>query len=437
MVLRCFKVALIALLCFVLYILIGALIPFFRHPKITPETAKAIASMEFYGNADSGERAAVLVENETALAERIRLISHAQERIILSTFEFRSDTAGRQMLAALLDAAERGVCVQILADDMPAFLRMERNPYFYALSAHPNAEIRLYNPVRPWFPWTLMGRMHDKYLIADQTAYILGGRNTYDYFLGGQEGHKNHDWDVLVYCQSNGASMKQVEAYFYSVWNSGVCRSFHKHPVLMKQENVHRARADLRQIYEGMQKLHPEWFAAVDYIGITVPTVRIQLLCNPISLYAKEPVVCYGMTELLSRGNEIFLHTPYVICNAWMMNRLKGLCRRADSVTLLTNSVSNNGNSFGAMDYQAHKKELLDAGIYLLEYDSGISYHGKCAAMDNRITMVGSFNFDMRSAYIDTELMLVIDSSQFHRIMRRSMRQYELKALAVIDETTC
>ena len=170
MIRRVIKIALIILLLFALYVLIGAVIPFLRHPDVTPETVAALEATRFYGTEESGERAAMISDNEDALAQRIRLISQAKERIILSTFEFRSDTSGKQVLAALLDAAERGVQVQVMADGMAAVLRMEGNPYFYALSAHPNGEVRLYNPVRPWFPWRLMGRMHDKYLIADRTA---------------------------------------------------------------------------------------------------------------------------------------------------------------------------------------------------------------------------------------------------------------------------
>ena len=59
-------------------------------------------------------------------------------------------------------------------------------------------EIKLYNKANPLKPWKMMGRMHDKYLIADGKRYILGGRNTYNYFLGDFPGHKNYDRDVLV-----------------------------------------------------------------------------------------------------------------------------------------------------------------------------------------------------------------------------------------------
>ena len=72
-----------------------------------------------------------------------------------------------------------------------------------------------------------MGRLHDKYLIVDDVGYILGGRNTFDYFLGDQPGYKNYDWDVFVYTQESKGdrtSLNQVEEYFTSVWERPECK---------------------------------------------------------------------------------------------------------------------------------------------------------------------------------------------------------------------
>ena len=168
-----------AVLC---YIVLGAVLPFVYQPEVKEETKEQFEQKSFYEEDVSNERAAILSDNVDALAERIRLISHARERIILSTFEFRNDESGKDMMAALLSAADRGVEVKILMDGIPAFknLQLPSDPYFHALSSHENIQIALYNPINLLQPWKLMGRLHDKYLIADDTAYILGGRNTYD-----------------------------------------------------------------------------------------------------------------------------------------------------------------------------------------------------------------------------------------------------------------
>ena len=105
---RCLKVLAAAFLAYLIFLLLGTIVPFLFHPRIRRKTQESFRKTAFYGSDSSGERAALLSENGEALAERVRLISLARERVILSTFEFRSDTAGRQVLAALLAAAERG-----------------------------------------------------------------------------------------------------------------------------------------------------------------------------------------------------------------------------------------------------------------------------------------------------------------------------------------
>ena len=141
----------------------------------------------------------LIEDNGEALAERIRMLEHAKQSIVLSTFDFHSDISGKKMLAALWAAAERGVKVKILADGCNSWLRMTGNAYFYALASHENVTIKTYNPVNPLLPFHAMSRMHDKYVIVDDSLYLLGGRNVYDSFLGAQDGPKNYDRDVLVY----------------------------------------------------------------------------------------------------------------------------------------------------------------------------------------------------------------------------------------------
>ena len=81
-------------------------------------------------------------------------------------------------------------------------------------------------------------------------------------------------------------------------------------------------------------------------------------------------------------------------------------------------------------------KEILETGVGILEYDGGVSYHGKCFVMDGRLSGIGSFNWDMRSAYLDTELMLVIDSEDLNADLRREMAEYERETLTVLDDNT-
>ena len=149
--------------------------------------------------APAAERVCLVDGNEEALRWRLRLIRSAQSEIILSTFDFRIDESGSDVVAALLDAAERGVQVRLLVDGMNAQLHLQGSAAFQALAAHENAEVRFYNPLRLTWLWSANYRCHDKYLIIDHSAYLMGGRNTSDLFLGsGGTTRQNMDRDVVV-----------------------------------------------------------------------------------------------------------------------------------------------------------------------------------------------------------------------------------------------
>ena len=430
------KTILLFVVVFICYVILGAILPFVKQPEVTEETKENFDAAQFYGMEYIGERAAVIPDNGDALKERIRLISHARERIILSTFQFSADESGKDMLAALQAAAERGVKVSILTDGMPGLISMEGNSYFYALSVTENVEIRLYNPVNLLTPWKLMGRLHDKYLIVDETAYIVGGRNTYDYFLGDGPGYKNYDWDVLVYCERGEAdSLNRLEEYYENIWNQPDCRDFHGKTLTGKLPGVKNAKEKMRERYAGMQEEHPDWFEACDYEAVTKPVKEIRLITNPTSVKAKEPLVYYEMTQLMKNAKkEVCFHTPYILCDDWMLEQLTEICGQVETVTMMTNSVANNGNPFGTMDYAKNKGDILDTGVNILEYDGGVSYHGKCFTIDDDLVGIGSFNWDMRSTYMDTEMMLVINSEELNADMKQEMERYEAEALTVIDE---
>lgn len=428
------------LLLAVCYLILGAALPYRKQPEVSAEYRADFDADSFYGDGISGDRAMVIKENGVALDERLRLIGAAKERIILSTFDFESDEAGKDMLAALLDAAERGVEIKILADGFNSWLYMEGNPYFYALSSKPNVEIRLYNKVNLLTPWTSMGRMHDKYVIADDTAYILGGRNTFGYFLGDYEGHKNHDWDVLVY-NGGGAgsesSLYQVEDYFDGIWRLDVCTRFHDSEKLAKKVSVKKARYELLERFADIKRRKPELFEAHDYENATIPVNKITLLSNPTGIYPKEPQVFYALAGLMENAKDnVYIHTPYVICNDPMYDAFESAAKRVPEVKLMTNSAVNNGNPFAAGDYLLNKERLLQTGIKILEYEGGISYHGKCMAVDDDMSVIGSFNMDVRSAYLDTELMLAIHGEALNADLREKMESYEEKAFQAKDVST-
>lgn len=429
------KKVLLVLALFLTYVLIGIFVSYARHPKITEETKKNADIDRFYEPAKSPERAVVVEKNGDALLQRIRLIHNAEKEIVLSTFAFHSDNSGKIVIGALREAADRGVKVKVLADGFESWVAMEFNPYFHALSSHKNIEVKLYNRANPLKPWTLMGRMHDKYLVADRKTYMLGGRNTYDYFLGDFPGHKNYDRDVFVHCENptSESSVEELLRYFESVWELDICSDFHKKEKLAEKKSVREAAQEADKCYKTYFAENEAGICDTDYAKNTFETEKIALISNPVHTGAKEPTAWYEMGEVMKRASEkVKIHTPYIICNDAMYNTWKEIAETVPDFAVMTNSVTNNGNAFGASDYEKHKKEILDTGIDIWEYEGGISYHGKSVLIDDDISMIGSFNMDMRSAYLDTELMLVIRSKEVNSQLEKNLEEYEKDSRQVL-----
>ncbi len=421
-----------------LYLVVGTIIPYVNNPELSEEEKNETNVEEFYSDNKGVDRAKIIADNDEALGERIRIISQAGERIILSTFAFESDISGMHMISALKNAADRGVLVQILVDGFNSWFSMEGNPYFIALANHENVQIKLYNKVNLIKPWKAMSRMHDKYIVADEKVYIAGGRNTFDYFLGNEEGYKNYDTDVLVYnTGEEESSVYQIIDYFKHIWEMDCCKLWHEDSALdSMQPTVRRAVNELEQTYSLLQKTNPEWFEAVDYERMTVSTDKITLLSGSTGLYAKPPKVFYGLCRLMADAKEnVTIHTPYIICNNEMYQAFSEICNKDADVILMTNSVENNGNPFGAVDYFLHKEKILKTGLQVLEYDGDRSYHSKCIAIDDSVSIIGSFNMDMRSTYQSTEIMVVIDSVELNAKIREMMAGYQQTASeAALDD---
>lgn len=414
---------------------------YFSEEEAVTEAVTANASAGEGAGAAGGERAMIIETNISAWEERIRLFSMAQERIVLTTFDMRDCESTRDLLAVLLERADSGVKVQILVDGISGVYRMDRNPLFYAASSHPNVEIRLYNKLNPLLPWKTQGRMHDKYIIADEFAYMLGGRNTFDYFIGDYPTeNRSHDREVLVYetdPEKKGESLVQLEEYFGGMWNHEETSVFHDDPALADREDVKTETALLKQRYALILESRPELFENYDYKKVTKETERITLLSNPTGIYGKEPVVFQQLIEMMKQAKDrVMIQTPYIVCNSYMLEELKELKEIVPDCRILINSVENGDNFMASSDYLYRKKGIWNTGIPVFEYDGGDSSHGKSVVIDDSIAIIGSYNMDLRSTYVDTELMLVIKSPEITSELEGYMKSMEVSSRRVTADGT-
>lgn len=432
MVKKCVKIVLLAILLLIVYLVTCCLlIPAFQKSVNHP------LNLQMPGeNAEAGaqwERVASLDDNMEALERRLQLIESAEKELIFSTYNLKPDTGGRDVLSAIMAAAKRGVHVRMIIDGMNGTLDLADNEIFNTLAACENIEVRIYNPFDLWRPWSLNYRLHDKYIVADEQVYILGGRNTRNISLGDYQDTKDYDRDVLVYngSQREDSSLLQVKAYFEEMWELPETKPYD--PLKGKPDMA--VVETMENHYQGTCERHPSMLEKINWEEITMPTNGIMLISNPISAWNKEPVVWASLQELMKKGEDIVIETPYVVCNKQMYKDLESLSD-GRQVTIITNSPESGANVCGSMDYVNQRKKVYGLGATVYEYVGDRSRHTKTVLIDDNISIVGSFNFDMRSTYLDTETMLVIDCPELNAQLRSISREYMARSRQMMPDGT-
>lgn len=397
-----------AFLAFILFMLLCVVLPPLFLPDAQETPAPALPE-------EAGERVCSIDDNQQALLWRLRLIQSARQELLLTTFDLQDDESGRDIMAALYDAADRGVSVKIILDGFHAFLHLNNNPRFNTLAAHPGIEVKLYNPVKFLQPWKFNYRMHDKIVISDGQRYLLGGRNTRNVSLGNYQEKQDIDRDILVVSPGQTGSVLQVRDYFESLWTLSDTKPF---PGRFRQE----AAQVLKDHMARLRELCPTAFTPTDWQAETVPAA-VSLLHNPINVGNKVPVLWNQTVSLMENGSDVIVQTPYLICNKRMYEDLTRLSRDNSPLRILLNAPECGANICGVADYHGQKDRLKRTGISLFERLSPRSSHTKTVLLNDRLSLVGSFNFDIRSVHLDTESMLLIDSPQLNAQLRQQVEE--------------
>lgn len=403
-------------LLWIIYMVICLAVPPLFHKSCTAAEESAAAAE---GAGGAKERIRSIDDNMDALLWRLRLIEEAQEQITLCTFDFRDDGSGGDVMAALFNAAERGVDVRIMVDGINGAVSYAGSRNFKALAGHENVQLKLYNPVNLLLPWRNNYRMHNKYLIVDGFAYILGGRNTNDLFLGNDLDFCNEDRDILVYetVPGQGASYMQLQAYAEQIWDL---------PCVKSRRGRAHGREALEERYQEVMKKYPEVYTEIDWEKETMETKGIELCANSMEPENKKPLLWRRVLEILGQEEAILMQTPYIICDRELYRDLTQLSSRG--VEIITNAVESGANPFGCTDYLNQKEKISATGVHTYEYLSDHALHTKTILAGDDISIVGSCNLDIRSIYLDTEMMLIIESEDLNRQLRGQAE--ELKSLS-------
>ena len=138
---------------------------------------------------------------------------------------------------------------------------------------------------------------------------------------------------------------------------------------------------------------------------------------------------------MLTATDRVVIQSPYIVCSRAMYRDLAEI-DQAVPLVLVTNSILNTDNKFTPADYLYHQDEILDSGASILEYNGEKSTHAKTVLIDDSLVLIGSFNLDLRSTYMDTELMIVVDSEALGGLVGESMAAYYADCTEVAPGTT-
>ena len=436
------------LLFLLIVVLVNVFAPLYCR-KPDEKFAETLKQTEFTSDTPDRERIRCIDDNEEAFLWRLRMIGKAKDSIVLSTFDLRADDSGTDLLAALNNAAEKGVEVKLLIDGIYQQLFLNKSKEFQALAARENVEVGVYNPVSPVGLFKFNYRMHDKYLIADNEMYLLGGRNSNDIFLGDKTTGINVDRDILVYdtTKGKGESLQELEAYFQQIWKEDCVkikggRKKNSSEISVAEEVADEVQENLSKYEKQYQSLESRYAALTEkYPDIetynswerdTIPANKITLVNNGTHAGPKTPLVLQTIQYLAQDADNVTIQTPYVICNGYMYDVLTEISSHAD-LKIILNAVEKGSNPWGCTDYLNQKKKILKTGADVYELMNEHAVHTKAALIDDRLSVVGSYNLDMRSTYLDTELMLVIDSQELNDQIQETENIYMEKSKEVLS----
>ena len=382
-----------------------------------------------------------LNEGFDAFGARLLLVDNAEASIDLQYFLMKSDNAGYVLAAKLLEAAERGVRVRVLLDDIFTTVTDEQ---LAVLNSHPNLEVRIFNPIarKGIYAFNYVGnfsltnrRMHNKALIADNQLAVVGGRNLAVEYYQLEETGEFMDFDML----SAGPIVREVSAEFDSYWNHQLAVPLEALFVQKDAGRLKEMRATLDKLMSGAgESIYAE---AVNtevlnklLDGSYSPYIADARLIvdNPQKLLEKvsneQKIVVNEIRDvLLAADTEVIISTPYFIPRERGIEILQELGARGVRVVIFTNSLSTNNHTAVHSAYSSSRKEILEAGVELWEAradavqvtsDDGellpgkLTLHTKGIIVDRDQVFVGSLNLDPRSIDINTEMGLLIDSPE-------------------------
>lgn len=427
-------------------------------PKVSESTVHTEHSVSLHGffNTEVGTDALQsgyypLEYNLDAFAARIAYIKNAKKRLDLQYYLFVGDNIGFTMLKHILDAADRGVKVRIILDDI---LMGKASENLMAVDGHPNISIKLFNPTnfRGMLRWiemafhinTMGRRMHNKAIVVDNSVAIIGGRNIQDIYFSADRDTVFIDNDILI----AGPLVAEISNEFEIYWNSEVCIPMGK---VSGETDL-----SLKELHKEMDE-YVKSFVYTDYRNaVNESTFAHKFRAREIDLIYGEGKLYFDLPTKVTTSEEetgshlsehmrpivfgakkrLWIVSPYFMPNEKFMKEIETLRQKGVDVAILTNSLATNDGIPVYSAYSKYHKELLRLGVRLYElsphafqhffkdshYKKGkiprSSLHAKSMIIDDDTFIIGSANMDPRSHKLNTELVAVINSHELVEIQK-------------------
>ncbi len=403
----------------------------FNLPLVSPTTIEYdVESMK--QPSDETLYAFLLERGDIALDARLALIEAATETIHISYYTIHGGMGRDLYFGALLEAAERGVEIQIIIDDI--FYRQTRDhalPY-NALMAHDRVTFKLYEPYKPHIPPTIQNRLHDKLMMVDDTYGMIGGRNIGDrYFhFPGVDTSYTHDRDVLVFGDESIQPVKEMNAYYEELFNSQFSVE-HTHDLTTE------IRAEQQRMVDAFIDYQTHHLAQDTLASIHLSAHEIDnatFLRGPLTRMHKDPVVLRTISELAMHYDYWFVQSPYIIFSS-LMNESLPVPTDETVIEVLVNTPALSPNTFAMSGYVRYRTLMAEvASVY--EYQGNHSLHGKSMIFGEEISVIGTLNLDPRSATLSTESMMVIYSESFTHDFMQVIEGYKAESLILNPDET-
>lgn len=393
----------------------------------------------------------LLYRGPDAFLARLVLADAAERSIDAQYYIWHGDTTGRVLIAALLHAADRGVRVRLLIDDVGS---AANDMNLLLLTRHANVEVRLFNPIASrstrmlglLFDFARTNRrMHNKSFTVDNQVAIVGGRNIGDEYFGARTDVNFGDLDSLTI----GAAVADVSSRFDAFWNSPLVYAIQDLTTARSDDAAYaKALTDLEAFAQQQRDQRYAQEVRNNDLATQLRAGHVLFTGGSVQVLADDPakverpgedmsknLMPQLMPEFAGMREQVVMVSPYFVPGAEGVGALRRLKERGIRVRVLTNSLASTDEPSVYSGYAKYREALLEAGVELYEVNpdatrdelrarraaadddaphgsgrSRAALHAKTLVVDCRLFFVGSMNLDPRSAFTNTEIGIVVDA---------------------------